>query len=243
MKKVTPPGYFALAVAAPTAIGTDLADQHPTCADLIELPPGSSPATVTVIEFPRLGADLQRWELFDETNMIGGTPLNVKYGGQGLSSYYYRLSVSYPQRRMLRSWDQPAPLPAWLTAGGTQGCSPAYWGDPNHYAQWVGYNPTSVYFSSLVPPFNGVFPTSDPELTPWTLSQAVTLPSTYNNDVNALFAHDAVAALLNTTNPNVKYGISTTTVLNWASWAIGSKTLSIFNSIVEPLNSRPCPLP
>lgn len=231
MRKVTPTGYFALAVGQANS---------PTCADLIELPPGSTPATVTILEFPSLGSDLQRWELFDESNLFG-TPLNVKYGTAGLKSYTYQLSASYPQRRMLRTWDEPAPLPPALLAGSSQGCSPSFWGNRIYAGTWgpspwtaTGYDPGTS--------FPSVFGTTDVELDR-ALSSAVTLPSTYNNDMNALFANDATAALLNASHPNIKYGVSRDMILNWAKWAVGSNTLGIFNSLVEPLNNRSCPLP
>jgi hypothetical protein len=230
MNKVTPTGYFSLAVGQPN---------QPTCADLIELPPGSTPATLKIIEFPALGSDLQRWELFDETNLFGA-PLDVKLGSSKLSSYTYQVSVAYPDRRMLRTWNEPAPLPAILTARG-QGCTPAYWGSRLYAGPWgdspwiaTGFDP-GTSFSSL-------FSTTDPELDR-ALSSAVTLPSSYNNDVNAMFANDATAALLNAAHPGVKYGVTQDMVMKWALWAVGSNTLSIFNTVVEPLNARPCPLP
>jgi len=231
MVTVTPPGYFSLAVGRAN---------HPTCAELIELPPGSKPATIKIFEFPSLGSDLQRWELFDEANMFGA-PLDVQYGEGGLKSYVYQLTAAYPQRRMLRTWDEPAPLPAFLLAGGKEGCTPQYWGSRIYAGSWgpspwtaTGYDP-GLSFQTL-------FGTTDAELNR-ALSSAVTLPSSYNNDVNALFANDATAALLNAAHPDVKYGVSADMVLNWAAWAVGSNTLSIFNSIVEPLNKRGCPLP
>lgn len=230
MKKVTPAGYFSLAVGY---------SNQPTCADLIELPPGSSPATVNIVEIPSLGSDLQRWELFDETNLFG-PPINVKLGGQGLKSYSYTVSAAYPQRRMLRTWDQPAPLPTFLTANG-QSCSPAYWTSREGSGAWgaspwiaTGYDPGTN--------FESIFPISVLELnTP--LGVAVQLNSTYNNDMYAVFGNDAVAALLNASHPGIKYGVTKSMVLNWAAWAIGSNTIGVFNGIVEALNQRPCPLP
>lgn len=230
-KFVTPQGLFSVNV---TLAQSDPTNLNPSCVELFELPPGSGAATVTVFEFPSLGSDLAQWELWDENNLFGSTavPLDTKPGNRGASSYAYSLTVSYPQRRMLRSFDEPAPLPRPLTNQNKQACSPVYWG--GHFNQWVGYNP--------IQPFTSVFPTTNPALSPWSLGQAVGLPGGYN-DVTAAFANDAVAALLNSSNPNIKYGISSGTIVNWALWAIGSNTYGLFNGIVEPLNSRPCPLP
>lgn len=231
MRTITPPGYFSLAVGQANA---------PTCADLIELPPGSTPATVSIVEFPRLGSDLQRWELFDVANIIGA-PLNVTYAGNGAKSYTYQVSASYPQRRMLRTWDEPAPLPKALLAGSKEGCTPQFWGNRIYPGPW-GVSPWTATGYDPGTSFPSVFGTTDVELDR-ALSSAVTLPSTYNNDVNAVFANDAVAALLNASSPNIKYGVSSDMVLSWARWAVGSGTLSLFNSLVEPLNQRSCPLP
>jgi hypothetical protein len=230
MTKVTPPGYFSLAVGFANA---------PTCAELIELPPGSRPATVNIIEFPSLGSDLQRWELFDETNLFGA-PIDVKLGGAGLKSYTYSVTAEYPQRRMVRTWDQPAPLPDILTSHG-QSCSPQYWASREAAGPW-GASPWDATGYSPATNFESVFPIGDVELN-YPLGVVVQLNSAYNNDIDAIFGNDATAALLNAAHPGVKYGVTPTMVSNWAKWAIGSNTLGVFNAIVEALNKRPCPLP
>lgn len=230
MKTVTPQGYFSLAVGRSNA---------PTCAELIELPPGSSAATLSIVEFPRLGSDLQRWELFDGANLMA-PPIDVKYGESKLSSYTYKLSVSYPQRRMLRTWDEPAPLPPLLTANG-QGCTPGFWAARLYPGPW-GESPWVAAGWDPGTSFKATFGTTDPELDR-ALSSAISLPSSYNNDVNALFANDATAALLNASHPGINYRVSRDMVMNWALWAVGSGRLALFNTVVEPLNARPCPLP
>jgi hypothetical protein len=79
-----------------------------------------------------------------------------------------------------------------------QGCTPGYWKQKHHYDSWKGYSPNQL-FSSV---FENAFPGK-------TLGQVLQLQG---GGLNALGRH-TVAALLNSSNPGVNYGMTTAEVI------------------------------
>ena len=107
---------------------------------------------------------------------------------------------------------------------GGQGCTPGYW--KNHTGSWQGYSPSDnfdkifgiKYFGSL------------------TLQQAAGLGG---GGFNALARH-AAAALLNSSNPNISYGLSTAKIIELVQQAVKTNEPELIKDDLSGLNESGC---
>jgi len=124
----------------------------------------------------------------------------------------------------------PPPPPPGL---GAQGCTPGYWKQDQHFDSWVGYLPTDS--------FNTVFGISSPFPNSLTLLDAL---GQGGGGIYALGRH-AVAALLDSSNPDVDYALSGAQVIakTKAAYESGDATLiEGTKNLLSQLNERGCPL-
>jgi cysteine-rich repeat protein len=111
----------------------------------------------------------------------------------------------------------------------TEGCTPGYWKQPQHFDSWVTYSPSTL--------FSAVFDNAFPGLT---LLQVL---STGGGGLEALGRH-VVAALLNTTSGNVNYGQTPQDIIDQFN-AVYPGTLAEYTALKNSLaadNERGCPL-
>ena len=116
---------------------------------------------------------------------------------------------------------------------GGGGCTPGYW--KNHTEDWVGYAPSqlvSQVFSNAGSLGSGTL------LAALSAGGGSTLTA-----AKALLIHHAVAALLNSTHPDVDYAFTTAQVIAWTSEALASTDrdaiLSLKN-LFDAENNRGC---
>jgi hypothetical protein len=113
---------------------------------------------------------------------------------------------------------------------GGQGCTPGYWKQSQHFANWVGYSPNQA-FSSV---FANAFPNR-------TLLQVL---SANGGGLNALGRH-AVAALLNASSGSVDYDLSVQQVIDAFNAAYASGNAGVIEdqkTLFDMLNNQGCPL-
>jgi hypothetical protein len=109
----------------------------------------------------------------------------------------------------------------------SQGCTPGYWRQAHHYDSWTGYTPTQT--------FNSVFGVG-PSIT---LGDAV---KQGGGGADALARH-AVAALLNSTSPQVDYPYTTAQVIQLVKDAYSNAiTYEGAKDLLEAANEAGCPL-
>lgn len=115
--------------------------------------------------------------------------------------------------------------------GGGEGCTPGYWKQPHHFDSWVatGYSPADD--------FDTVFGL-DPGTTEWTLLDGV---SAKGGKQNALARH-GVAALLNSSNPDVSYGFSAADVISKVQQGFDTENWNFYKDQLEGENEAGCPL-
>lgn len=113
--------------------------------------------------------------------------------------------------------------------GGGEGCTPGYWKQPHHFDSWVatGYAPTDS--------FDAVFGV-DSDF--GTLLDGV---SAKGGQDNALARH-AVAALLNSSNPDVSYEFSSAEVIALVQEAFATGNWNFYKDQLEYENEMGCPL-
>jgi hypothetical protein len=116
---------------------------------------------------------------------------------------------------------------------GGGGCTPGYW--KNHTEDWVGFAP-----SQLV---SDVFSNAG-SLGSMTLLQALKAGGGSSlTAAKALLIHHAVAALLNSTHPDVDYAFTTAQIIAWTSEALASSdrdAILSLKSLFDAENNRGC---
>jgi hypothetical protein len=117
--------------------------------------------------------------------------------------------------------DIPPPPP-----GGGEGCTPGYWRQPHHFAQWVGYAPGDSYAAVFGVARSG------------SLLQNVTARG---GGVNALARH-SVAALLNAASPDVDYDLTVAEVIAAVQGAFATGNFEAVKDRLEGFNEQGCPL-
>jgi len=115
--------------------------------------------------------------------------------------------------------DIPPPPPG-------EGCTPGYWRQPHHFAQWVGYAPGDSYAAVFGVARSG------------TLLQNVTATG---GGVNALARH-SVAALLNASSPDVDYDLTVAEVIAAVQAAFATGSFEATKDRLEGFNEQGCPL-
>ena len=116
---------------------------------------------------------------------------------------------------------------------GGGGCTPGYW--KNHTEDWVGFAPSQTV--------SDVFSNAG-SLGSMTLLTALSAGGGSSlTAAKALLIHHAVAALLNSTHPDVDYAFTTAQVIAWTSEALASSDrdaiLSLKN-LFDAENNRGC---
>ena len=116
---------------------------------------------------------------------------------------------------------------------GFQGCTPGYWKQKQHFGSWVGYVPTGTTASK----YNTVFGVNlfSPS---FTLLQALG----QGGGGAARLGRHSTAALLNTANGGVAYGMTTAQVIAAVQQAVASGNYDAASDVFEKLNERQCPL-
>jgi hypothetical protein len=109
------------------------------------------------------------------------------------------------------------------------GCTPGYWKQTHHFDSWVGYAPTDKY--------NTVFGVN-------AFSSTFTLLDALKQGGGGLarLGRHSVAALLNTTNSGVQYGMTPAQVISLVQQAIASGNYDLASDQFEKMNERGCPL-
>jgi hypothetical protein len=109
---------------------------------------------------------------------------------------------------------------------GGQGCTPGYW--KNHTGSWYGYSPTDSFDQVFGVKYFGSL----------TLLEAAGLGG---GGFNALARH-AVSALLNASNPNVSYGLTTTKIIELVQQAFKTNEPELIKDEFAALNEAGCPI-
>lgn len=120
----------------------------------------------------------------------------------------------------------PAPTNTPQPSGG-QGCTPGYWRQTHHFDSWTNYSPTDSYNGTFG--VNGSFNT---------LLDAVWARG---GQENAMARH-AVAALLNSVNPDVSYAYSEADVIAMVQSAYATGNFEGIKNLFETQNEKGCPL-
>lgn len=136
---------------------------------------------------------------------------NLGIGGQPASFKWLLATLSVPEPRL-----------------GGQGCTPGYWRQPHHFADWTApYDPTDL-FSSV---FEDAFPG-------WTLLDVV---RARGGGINALGRH-TVAALLNSASGEVEYDLSPQEVIDAFNAVYPDGPFNPLKNRFEAFNEQGCPL-
>jgi hypothetical protein len=114
--------------------------------------------------------------------------------------------------------------------GGGEGCTPGYWKQPQHLDSWVTYLPTDF--------FDTVFGVTSSFGSTFTLLQAL---KQGGGGEKALGRH-AVAALLNSVNPDVSYEFTTAEVIAIVQEAYATGDFKAAKKLLEEQNESGCPL-
>jgi len=110
---------------------------------------------------------------------------------------------------------------------GGEGCTPGYWKQSQHFDSWNGYSPNQLFSSVFEDAFPGM-----------TLLEVL---GQGGGDLNALGRH-AVAALLNTANGEVNFGMTTAGVINAFNGVFPGGDYEGQKNIFAALNERGCPV-
>jgi hypothetical protein len=121
-----------------------------------------------------------------------------------------------------------------------EGCTPGYWKQSQHFDSWMGYTPTDLFAtvfgeSVTINYSDGGKP--QPVTNP-TLLQAL---GANGGGVNALARH-AVAALLNSSNTNVDYPLTTAAVIGMVTDALPNGDIAGAHTTFATNNELGCPL-
>ena len=112
--------------------------------------------------------------------------------------------------------------------GGSRGCTPGYWKQSQHFDSWPAQYTPGQAFSSV---FSNAFPGKS---LLYVLGQG-------GGDINALGRH-AVAALLNSANGDVDFGMTPATVISMFNAAAAGGDIEGTKNILAQMNERSCPL-
>jgi hypothetical protein len=114
--------------------------------------------------------------------------------------------------------------------GGGEGCTPGYWKQPQHLDSWVTYSPTDFY--------DTVFGVTSSFGSTFTLLQA--LKQGGGGEI-ALGRH-AVAALLNSVNPDVSFEFTAAEVIAIVQDAYATGNFRAAKNLLQDQNESGCPL-
>lgn len=110
---------------------------------------------------------------------------------------------------------------------GSQGCTPGYWRQTQHFDSWIGYSPDDQFSDVFADAFPGM-----------TLLEVV---KQGGGQLKALGRH-TVAALLNSASSGVSYGPTELQIITAFNAAYASGDYEGLKNELEQLNERGCPL-
>jgi hypothetical protein len=111
---------------------------------------------------------------------------------------------------------------------GGDGCTPGFWRQAHHYDSWVGFSPGDDYETVF-----GVDAVFDA-----TLGEA----AWFGGGGEYALARHAVAALLNSTSPDVDYAFTTSQVIDLVQNAYATGDFEDAKDMLEDENEEGCPL-
>ena len=118
---------------------------------------------------------------------------------------------------------------------GGEGCTPGYWKQTQHFDSWVGFTQSQK--------FNAVFGVNVSLSTGGSNASLLQALQSGGGGINALARH-AVAALLNSSNPNVDSDFTTAQVIALVQDAVapGGVTIEEAHQLLAAANEQGCPL-
>ncbi len=181
--------------------------------------PASPGASITVIESPATFLVSTSMQRNDAGALSAGTFSN---GGSLFLNNYHGFVITFTN-------NEPPPPPP--PGGGTQGCTPGYWKQSQHFDSWTGYAPGADFDATFGVDF------FSPNIT---LAGAAGAGGGGNN---ALARH-AVAALLNSASGGVDYQFSTAQVIDivQGDGAYAGLSVEQRKDLLAIANERGCPL-
>lgn len=129
---------------------------------------------------------------------------------------------------------------------GGQGCTPGFWKNPKHFALWVGYTPTELVSAVFNVPASFPDGSNGTSLASSSLAGALAFQggSTLNG-ASQILLRAAVAGLLNASNPNVAYPMTTGQIVTAVNAALNSGDRTQITNLAAQLdnaNNGGCPL-
>jgi hypothetical protein len=120
---------------------------------------------------------------------------------------------------------------------GNQGCTPGYWKQSQHFDSWTatGYSPNQLISSVFTVPASYTI-NGTPEGS-FTLVQGLSFKG--GNDVSGkaqTLLRAAIAAVLNSSNPAIKYGMSKTDIINAVNAALAGGDATTINDLANTLD-------
>lgn len=179
---------------------------------------------------PRILPEVMTRVSITEVAMSPGTSLSKIFVGTSTGSETLlppissvHVDVSFSGGALIKFFNTGAP-----SGNGSQGCTPGYWKQSQHFDSWTSPFTPSTQFSSV---FANAFPGK-------TLVQVL---SAGGGGLTALGRH-AVAALLNTASSGVDYGMTTASAVDAFNAAYASGAFETQKNIFEAANENGCPL-
>lgn len=129
---------------------------------------------------------------------------------------------------------------------GGQGCTPGFWKNPKHFSLWSGYSPSQLVSSVFNVP--AVFPdgSSGSSLAGATLAGALAFQGGNTlNGASQILLRASVAALLNASNSNIAYPMTTSQIISAVNSALNSgdrTTITNLATLLDNANNGGCPL-
>ena len=129
---------------------------------------------------------------------------------------------------------------------GGQGCTPGFWKNPKHFALWVGYTPNELVSAVFNVPASFPDGSDGTSLASSSLAGALAFQggSTLNG-ASQILLRAAVAGLLNASNPNVAYPMTTGQIITAVNAALNSGDRTQITNLATALdnaNNGGCPL-
>jgi hypothetical protein len=187
---------------------------------------------LSITELPWFGSRPSTWITYDDPPT---KELKRQAGG-----YTTVLTVNSQTKQILHLTNNPGTKPPRPNPlDDLTGCSAEYWQRGDHMDRWVGYSPVQDFDATF-----GVDLFAENQILFATLTNGrvdggvdpITLGK-------AGLAREATAALLNASNPAVKYGLTPKQVVDLVRVGVLFRQYDLTRLILEVKNERTCPLP
>jgi hypothetical protein len=138
------------------------------------------------------------------------------------------IDINFYHGAVASFWNSPKPPPL-----GTQGCTPGYWKQSQHYDSWTatGYNPGDAISTVFTFPASPSYTVNALPMGGFTLVQGLGFKG--GNDLSGkaqILIRAAIAAVLNASNSSIQYGMSKTDIINKVNAALaGGDATAITN--------------